>query len=226
MDLGFERDRGGPSDGRHRPSARGEDEKAYRATRFEGAPLSRSDPQRPRGRRIGSRYRRSAIESSGSRIPRDRPRFAVSLAAFERQSRAHAVRPRPGPRWQPDLVVLARYMQVLTPEIVVAFRNRILNIHPSLLPYYPGANAYKQAFEAGVRVCGCTAHMVTEDLDEGPIVLQDVFHIEVGQDSLEEVKLRGRELEAEVLSKAVGMFVREELVVTDSKVLFRPGRLS
>jgi formyltetrahydrofolate deformylase len=126
----------------------------------------------------------------------------------------------------PDLVVLARYMQILTPDVIHAFENRILNIHPSLLPYYPGANAYKQAFDAGVRVCGCTAHFVTEDLDEGPVVLQDVFHIDVGQSTLEEVKRCGRELEAEVLSKAVAMFVRDELVVADSKVLFRPGRLS
>jgi len=126
----------------------------------------------------------------------------------------------------PDLVVLARYMQILTPELVQAFRNRVINIHPSLLPYYPGANAYKQAYDAGVRVCGCTAHFVTEDLDEGPVVLQDIFHIEVGKDTLEDIKQRGRELEAIVLSKAVRMFVREELVVAESKVLFRPGRLS
>jgi len=125
----------------------------------------------------------------------------------------------------PDLVVLARYMQILTPDVIHAFENRILNIHPSLLPYYPGANAYKQAYEAGVRVCGCTAHFVTEDLDEGPVVLQDVFRINVGQTTLEEVKRCGRELEAEVLGKAVAMFVRDELVVADSKVLFRPGRL-
>jgi formyltetrahydrofolate deformylase len=125
----------------------------------------------------------------------------------------------------PDLIVLARYMQILTPDIIHAFRNRIINIHPSLLPYYPGANAYKQAYDAGVRVCGCTAHFVTEDLDEGPVVLQDVFHIDVGETTLEEVKRRGRELEAEVLSKAVQMFVRDELVVADSKVLFKPGRL-
>jgi formyltetrahydrofolate deformylase len=126
----------------------------------------------------------------------------------------------------PDLVVLARYMQILTPDVIHAFENRILNIHPSLLPYYPGANAYKQAYDAGVRVCGCTAHFVTEDLDEGPVVLQDVFRIDVGQSTLEEVKRCGRELEADVLSKAVAMFVRDELVVADSKVLFRPGRLS
>ena len=129
-------------------------------------------------------------------------------------------------RCVPDLVVLARYMQILTPEVVRRFRNRILNIHPSLLPYYPGANAYRQAYEAGVRVCGCTAHFVTDELDQGPVVLQDVFHINVGEDSLEEIKRRGSELEARVLAKAVRMFVKEELVVADSKVLFRPGRVS
>lgn len=126
---------------------------------------------------------------------------------------------------QPDLVVLARYMQVLPAEIVRAFPNRIINIHPSLLPYYPGANAYRQAYEAGVRVCGCTAHFVTEDLDEGPVILQDVFHIRVGEDTLEDVRQRGQQLEASVLSRAVQMFVREELVAADGKVLFRPGRL-
>jgi formyltetrahydrofolate deformylase len=127
---------------------------------------------------------------------------------------------------KPDLVVLARYMQILPPDIVGAFRNRILNIHPSLLPHYPGANAYRQAHESGIRVCGCTAHFVTDALDEGPVVLQDVFHIDVGTDTLEDVKRRGRELEARVLARAVGMFVREELVVADNKVLFRPGRVA
>lgn len=127
---------------------------------------------------------------------------------------------------KPDLIVLARYMQIIPTEVVRAFPNRIINIHPSLLPYYPGANAYKQAYEAGVRVCGCTAHFVTEDLDEGPVVLQDVFHIRVGEDSLEDVKRRGQELEAEVLMRAVRMFIHDELVVVDNKVLFRPGRIA
>lgn len=126
---------------------------------------------------------------------------------------------------KPDLVVLARYMQVLMPEMTRAFTNKVLNIHPSLLPYYPGANAYKQAYEAGIRVCGCTAHIVTEELDKGPIVLQDVFHIRVGEDSLEKVKANGRALEAKVLTKAVQLCVRDELVVLDGKVLFRPGRV-
>jgi formyltetrahydrofolate deformylase len=126
----------------------------------------------------------------------------------------------------PDLVVLARYMQVLTPDLTRAYANRVLNIHPSLLPYYPGANAYKQAYEAGIRVCGCTAHIVTEELDKGPIVLQDVFHIRVGEDSLDTVKANGRALEAKVLTKAVQLCVRDEFVVVDGKVLFRAGRVA
>jgi len=127
--------------------------------------------------------------------------------------------------YRPDLVVLARYMQIITPELVAQHRNRIINIHPSLLPYYPGANAYKQAFEEGVRVSGCTAHFVTEQLDQGPVILQDVFHIRVGDDTLDEVKTRGQELEGKVLSQAVQLFTSEQLVVKDKKVIFRPGHL-
>jgi formyltetrahydrofolate deformylase len=124
---------------------------------------------------------------------------------------------------RPDLVVLARYMQILTPAFVEAWRHRIINIHPSLLPYHPGANAYKQAFDMGRRVAGCTAHFVTEDLDEGPIILQDVFHINVGEDTLEEVKAKGQALEANVLSKAVQLFLNDELLVKENKVVYRPG---
>jgi formyltetrahydrofolate deformylase len=122
-----------------------------------------------------------------------------------------------------DLVVLARYMQVLTPEVVAQYPSRIINIHPSLLPFHPGANAYKQAYEEGVRVSGCTAHFVTEQLDQGPVILQDVFHIRVGEDSLDEVKARGMQLEGSVLSQAVQLFLNEQLVVKDKKVIFRPG---
>ena len=127
---------------------------------------------------------------------------------------------------RPDLVVLARYMQVLEPALVEHYPSRIINIHPSLLPYYPGANAYKQAFEEGVRVSGCTAHFVTEQLDQGPVVLQDVFHIRVGEDTLEEVKSRGKQLEGRVLSKAVQLFLNDQLFVKDKKVIFRPGHLA
>ncbi|MEA2626399.1 MAG: formyltetrahydrofolate deformylase [Candidatus Binatota bacterium] len=124
-----------------------------------------------------------------------------------------------------DLVVLARYMQILTPEFVARFPHQIINIHPSLLPHHPGANAYKQAWEEGVRVSGCTAHLVTELLDQGPIILQDVFPIRVGEDTLEDVRTKGRALEGEVLSQAVQLFLNDQLIVKDNKVIFRPGRL-
>jgi len=122
-----------------------------------------------------------------------------------------------------DVAVLARYMQVITQEIVQAYEHQIVNIHPSLLPYFPGAKPYHQAWESGVRVTGCTAHLVTEQLDQGPIILQDVFHINVGKDSSEDVKHKGQQLEGRVLSDAVQMFLDEKLVVIDGKVVFRPG---
>ncbi len=123
----------------------------------------------------------------------------------------------------PDLLVLARYMRIVPATLVKSYGNRIINIHPSLLPFFPGASPYKQAYESGVRVHGCTAHFVTEQLDEGPVILQDVFHINVGSDSLEDVKNKGLTLEAAVLSKSVQLFLDEELVVVDGKVIFKPG---
>ncbi len=122
-----------------------------------------------------------------------------------------------------DLVVLARYMRILPANIVQKFRFRVINIHPSLLPFFPGAAPYRQAFDSGVRVSGCTAHFVTEQLDEGPVILQDVFHIDVGHDTLDDVKAKGLTLEANVLSKAVQLYLNEELVVVDGKVIFKPG---
>ena len=123
----------------------------------------------------------------------------------------------------PDLIVLARYMRILPAAIVSAYRHKIINIHPSLLPYFPGAAPYRQAYESGVRVHGCTAHFVTEQLDEGPVIFQDVFHINVGSDTVDDVKSKGLELEARTLSRAVRLFLDEELVVVEGKVIFKPG---
>jgi len=122
-----------------------------------------------------------------------------------------------------EVVVLARYMQILTASVVAPFAGRIINIHPSLLPYFPGANPYRRAWEDGVRVTGCTAHFVTEELDAGPIILQDVFHIDVGVDTVEDVRTKGRALEGHVLSRAVQLFVNNEVVVINGKVVFKPG---
>ncbi len=124
---------------------------------------------------------------------------------------------------KPDLIVLARYMQIISPEIIRAFPNKIINIHPSLLPFFPGASPYRQAYEKGVRVTGCTAHFVTEQLDQGPVIIQDVFHINVGVDTAEDVRQHGLALEAETLARAVKMFLDDELVVVEGKVVFKPG---
>jgi formyltetrahydrofolate deformylase len=124
---------------------------------------------------------------------------------------------------RPDAVVLARYMQILSATVVIPYAGRIINIHPSLLPYFPGANPYRRAWEDGVRVAGCTAHFVTEELDAGPIILQDVFQIDVGVDTIADVRDRGRALEGRVLSRAVQLYLNNEIVVIDGKVVFKPG---
>lgn len=103
---------------------------------------------------------------------------------------------------QADLVVLARYMRILSPNFVWRFPNRILNIHPSLLPAFPGAVPYRQALQRGVRVAGVTAHLVTVDLDQGPIVAQESFPVKP-DDGLQDVLGRGRDLESKVLVEAI-----------------------
>ncbi|MGK2966546.1 MAG: formyltetrahydrofolate deformylase [Tepidiformaceae bacterium] len=125
--------------------------------------------------------------------------------------------------FEADLVVLARYMQILTSTVCQPFAGRIINIHPSLLPYFPGANPYRRAWEDGVRVTGCTAHFVTEELDAGPIILQDVFSIDVGVDTVDDVRSKGRALEGNVLSRAVQFYLNNEIVVINEKVVFKPG---
>jgi len=124
---------------------------------------------------------------------------------------------------KPDVIVLARYMQIVPPEMVEAYPHKIINIHPSLLPHFPGAKPYHQAWESGMRVAGCTAHYVTQDLDEGPIILQDVFHIDVGRDTAQDVRANGQKLEGRILTEALQMHLDEKLVVVDDKVVFRPG---
>ena len=91
-----------------------------------------------------------------------------------------------------DLIVLARYMRVLTPNFVWRYPNRIINIHPSLLPAFPGAYAYVQAFERGAKIVGCTAHFVTEELDQGPIICQESFKV-MEDDTLESIKMKGQQ---------------------------------
>lgn len=116
-----------------------------------------------------------------------------------------------------DLIVLARYMRILTPNFVWRYPNRIINIHPSLLPAFPGAYAYVQAYERGAKIVGCTAHFVTEDLDQGPIISQESFKVSKG-DTLETIKEKGQEMEATTLLEAVRLYLENKLEVYWGKV--------
>ncbi|GAB4555082.1 MAG: formyltetrahydrofolate deformylase [Phycisphaerales bacterium] len=122
---------------------------------------------------------------------------------------------------RPDLVVLARYMRVLSPAFVDRWDRRMINIHHSFLPAFVGADPYRQAFERGVKVIGATAHFVTQDLDEGPIIAQavrDVAH----HDTVDDLKRKGRDLERIVLAEAVRKWVEDKILVRANRtVVFR-----
>ena len=119
-----------------------------------------------------------------------------------------------------DLIVLARYMRVLSPNFVWRYPNRIINIHPSLLPAFPGAYAYVQAFEKGAKIVGCTAHFITDELDQGPIICQDAFDV-LPSDTLGSIKSKGRELEAKTLLKAIKLYLEDKLEVYWGRVQIR-----
>ena len=116
-----------------------------------------------------------------------------------------------------DLIVLARYMKILSPNFVWRYPNRIINIHPSLLPAFPGASAYAQAYERGTKIVGVTSHYVTENLDQGPIIFQDSFKVDPN-DTLEKIKVNGQNLEANTLLKATKMHLENKLEVRWRKV--------
>ena len=117
-----------------------------------------------------------------------------------------------------DFVVLARYMKILSPRFVWNYPNRIINIHPSLLPAFPGAMAYMQAFEKGVKISGATSHFVTVDLDQGPIITQEAFTLDTTK-SLEEIKKSGKDCENKALIRAVTLFANNRLECRWGKVI-------
>ena len=111
-----------------------------------------------------------------------------------------------------DLVVLARFMKILSPDFVWHWKNRILNIHPSLLPSFPGASAYRQAYDKGVKIVGVTAHFVTPDLDQGPILCQDALRLRPNE-PLPSIIARGQKLEASCLLRALKLCLSRQLDV-------------
>ena len=117
-----------------------------------------------------------------------------------------------------DLVVLARYMQILSPDFVAQFPERIINVHHSFLPAFSGARPYHRAFERGVKIIGATSHFVTAELDEGPIIEQDVQRVS-HRDQLEDLIAKGRDLEKAVLSRAVRWYVEHRILLYNNKTV-------
>jgi len=111
-----------------------------------------------------------------------------------------------------DFLVLARFMKILSPNFVWRYKNKIINIHPSLLPSFPGPQAYRQAYEQGVKIIGVSAHFVTMNLDEGPIIAQDCFRVRP-HTTLKRIIAEGQRLEARTLLAAVKLYLEKRLDV-------------
>ena len=117
-----------------------------------------------------------------------------------------------------DFIVLARYMQILTGGFLKNYRNRIINIHHSFLPAFAGGDPYQQAYDRGVKIIGATSHYVTEKLDEGPIIAQDVIKIS-HRDSVDDMRMKGKDLERMVLARAVRLHLEHRILVHGSKTI-------
>jgi formyltetrahydrofolate deformylase len=117
-----------------------------------------------------------------------------------------------------DFVVLARYMQIVTPGFIEKYENKIINIHHSFLPAFPGAKPYHSAFERGVKIIGATSHYVTSELDAGPIIEQDVARVS-HKNKVEDLVLRGQDLEKLVLSQAIFNHIQHKVLVYNNKTI-------
>ena len=117
-----------------------------------------------------------------------------------------------------DFIVLARYMQIITSELITLYKNQIINIHHSFLPAFPGAKPYHSAFKRGVKIIGATSHYVTEGLDEGPIIEQDISRV-THSHSIDDFIMKGRDLERMVLARAIKLHAERKTMVYNNKTV-------
>ena len=117
-----------------------------------------------------------------------------------------------------DFIVLARYMQILTGNFVSHYKNRIINIHHSFLPAFPGARPYHNAYKRGVKIVGATSHYITEELDSGPIIEQDVIKVNY-DDSVKDLIRKGQDLEKRVLSNAIWSHINREILIYENRTV-------
>lgn len=147
----------------------------------------------------------------------DIPFHYVSHKELEREAHEEQVE-QVIDQYNSDYIVLAKYMRIFTPEFVTRYKRRIINIHHSFLPAFIGANPYKQAFERGVKIIGATAHFVTDDLDEGPIIAQDVLPVNHSF-TAEQMAHAGRDVEKTVLAKAVKLLLEERIFIHNNRTI-------
>jgi len=159
--------------------------------------VSNHDRLRPVADRFGIPY---------AHIPVTRQTKSVAEADQQRLLADHGV----------ELVVLARYMQILSDGFVDRWQQQIINIHHSFLPAFAGARPYHRAFERGVKIVGATSHYVTADLDEGPIIAQDVVHVS-HRDTVDDLVRKGRDTEKLVLARAVRAHIERRVLVVDGR---------
>ncbi len=119
---------------------------------------------------------------------------------------------------QIDFIVLARYMQIITPNLIELYKNKIINIHHSFLPAFPGAKPYHSAFNRGVKIIGATSHYVTTELDEGPIIEQDITRV-THSHSIEDFIMKGKDLERMVLARAIKLHSERKTMVYNNKTV-------
>lgn len=117
-----------------------------------------------------------------------------------------------------NFIVLARYMQIITPNLISLYKNKIINIHHSFLPAFPGAKPYHSAFKRGVKIIGATSHYVTEELDEDPIIEQDIARVS-HINSVDDFIMKGRDLERTVLARAIKLHSERKVMVYDNKTV-------
>lgn len=148
----------------------------------------------------------------------DIPFITVSHEGLDREAHEKAILKVLGQYKNVDYIVLAKYMRILTPLFVQAYEDRIINIHHSFLPAFIGANPYKQAFERGVKIIGATAHFVNNNLDEGPIIAQEIKHIDHAY-SWRDMQRSGRDVEKIVLSRALKLALEDRIFVYANKTV-------
>jgi formyltetrahydrofolate deformylase len=147
----------------------------------------------------------------------DIPFHCISAEGMEREAHEDLVIEKIK-EYNPELIVLAKYMRILTPKFVQEFPQQVLNIHHSFLPAFIGANPYKQAHHRGVKIIGATAHYVTDDLDEGPIIAQDVVRVDHSF-SWQDMRIAGKNVEKVVLSNALQLLLEDKVFVYGNKTV-------